>query len=112
VAVGNGLLPTDRYSVNKADLEIRSTEVSRKDGAYVPNFRDGGTRFMKLPRSQRTDVCLTMAQIRELAVVGRSLEDRLGGPQDIEWAFTRRSSGAADLYLLQARPEAVPSKNG
>ena len=38
-------------------------------------------------------------QLAELAAVGRDLEDRLGMPQDIEWAIED-----GELFVLQARP--------
>jgi pyruvate,water dikinase len=37
-------------------------------------------------------------ELRELAAMGRRLEERFGAPQDIEWAIDDR------LYLLQSRP--------
>ena len=49
---------------------------------------EGGARR----RSART-------QLRELARLGDDLEERLGGPQDIEWAIE-----GGELYVLQARP--------
>ena len=38
-------------------------------------------------------------ELAELARLGRSLEERFGGPQDIEWAIAD-----GELYLLQSRP--------
>jgi pyruvate,water dikinase len=38
-------------------------------------------------------------ELAELARLGRSLEERFGGPQDIEWAIA-----GGELYLLQSRP--------
>ena len=42
---------------------------------------------------------LTAAELIRLAALGRELEERFGGPQDIEWAI----AGGA-IYLLQSRP--------
>ncbi|RFU19101.1 PEP/pyruvate-binding domain-containing protein [Geodermatophilus marinus] len=44
--------------------------------------------------------CLTAARLEELRGVGQRLQRRLGGPQDVEWAYDR--DGA--LWLLQSRP--------
>jgi len=38
-------------------------------------------------------------ELRELAGLGRALEERFGCPQDIEWAIA-----GGTLYLLQSRP--------
>jgi phosphohistidine swiveling domain-containing protein len=45
-------------------------------------------------------VCLTDAQLRELAELGRRVEELYGAPQDIEWAID--TNGQA--WLTQARP--------
>ncbi len=42
---------------------------------------------------------LTHDELRSLVAAGASLEERFGGPQDIEWAIVGES-----LYLLQSRP--------
>ena len=42
---------------------------------------------------------LQPAELAELARLGASLEERFGGPQDIEWAIA-----GGQLYLLQSRP--------
>jgi pyruvate,water dikinase len=39
------------------------------------------------------------ADLRRLAALGRSLEERFGRPQDVEWAIA-----GGELYLLQSRP--------
>ncbi|RKN03793.1 PEP/pyruvate-binding domain-containing protein [Streptomyces radicis] len=44
--------------------------------------------------------CLTPARLRELREVGERLADRLGAPQDVEWAYDREGT----LWLLQSRP--------
>ena len=38
-------------------------------------------------------------ELRALADLGRALEERFGGPQDVEWAIR-----GGELYLLQSRP--------
>jgi pyruvate,water dikinase len=42
---------------------------------------------------------LEPAELARLAELGRTLEERFGGPQDIEWAIS-----GGELYLLQSRP--------
>jgi pyruvate,water dikinase len=42
---------------------------------------------------------LSHDELRELAALGRRLEEHFGGPQDVEWAI-----GDGALYLLQSRP--------
>jgi pyruvate,water dikinase len=42
---------------------------------------------------------LTAEELARLAALGRGLEERFGGPQDIEWAIA-----GGEIYLLQSRP--------
>jgi pyruvate,water dikinase len=42
---------------------------------------------------------LDAAALRRLADLGRKLEEKHGGPQDIEWAMVE-----GEIYLLQSRP--------
>lgn len=42
---------------------------------------------------------LSKGQIATLVTAGKTIEGRLGGPQDIEWAIK-----AGELYILQSRP--------
>jgi pyruvate,water dikinase len=54
---------------------------------------------------------LTPAQVRELARTCRAIEARLGGPQDIEWAYCPEGEGD-ELYLLQARAVTTDASEG
>ena len=42
---------------------------------------------------------LEPSELTELAALGRSLEERFGAPQDVEWAIA-----GGRLFLLQSRP--------
>jgi pyruvate, water dikinase len=42
---------------------------------------------------------LTALELRRLVALGRTLEDRFGTPQDVEWAIA-----GDEIYLLQSRP--------
>ena len=42
---------------------------------------------------------LSAAELRELAALGRQLEEHFGSPQDVEWAIE-----GGRIYLLQSRP--------
>jgi pyruvate, water dikinase len=57
--------------------------------------------------SKRTSAVLTDAEARELLRLGLRIEQLLGGPQDIEWAYED-----GRLWILQARPITALSSNG
>jgi pyruvate,water dikinase len=59
----------------------------------------GGIREEPLSEERGGAETLDEDQLRRLAEVGRGLEERLGRPQDIEWAIE-----GGELFVLQARP--------
>ena len=65
----------------------------------IESAPEGGTVERELDPEQGGEPTLDDEQLRELAALGDDLQDRLEGPQDIEWAFED-----GELYVLQARP--------
>ncbi|MFH1216415.1 MAG: PEP/pyruvate-binding domain-containing protein [Pseudomonadota bacterium] len=73
---------------------------------------DGGVREEKLDASASSAQVLSVNEIMTLTRIGLAVEERLGGPQDIEWAVNNQGQ----VVLLQSRPLKViagstPSKN-
>jgi pyruvate,water dikinase len=60
---------------------------------------DGGTVERPLEPGEGGRQTLTEDELRRLAELGRTSQEALGGPQDIEWALA-----GGELYLLQSRP--------
>ncbi len=60
---------------------------------------EGGVRERELAPEEGGARTLDEDQLRALAELGAGLEERLGAPQDIEWAIEN-----GELYVLQARP--------
>ena len=56
-------------------------------------------REQELPPEEAVGQTLAEDQLARLAKVGVELEERLGGPQDIEWAIQ-----GDELFVLQSRP--------
>jgi pyruvate,water dikinase len=95
-AAVSGQVTPDHY-ILKRDGTVRKAQVSQQPIAIVP-VETGGTEERELG-AEGGEQKLDEAQLRRLAKLGDDLEQRLGGPQDIEWAL----EGGA-LYVLQARP--------
>lgn len=79
-AVVSAQVTPDRYVVQRVPLLVRETVVSAD-------------------RGPKAHPALDHATVRQLAATALRLEQRLGAPQDIEWAAV-----PGDIYLLQARP--------
>jgi phosphoenolpyruvate synthase/pyruvate phosphate dikinase len=63
-----------------------------------------------VPVDDRSVPSLTDEEVVTLARLGREVERRRGGPQDLEWAIGPGPNGARELFLLQMRPETVWSQ--
>jgi len=95
-AAVSGQVTPDHY-ILKRDGTVRKAQVSQQPIAIVP-VEAGGTEERELG-DEGGEQKLGEDQLRQLAKLGDDLEQRLGGPQDIEWALEGGS-----LYVLQARP--------
>jgi pyruvate,water dikinase len=96
-SIVDGTVTPDTFFVRKSDLAIVSRHVAEKRRMTVSI--PGGTDKVEVPKFLRTQAVLDEAQIREMALLGISLEARHGWPVDVECAYHARS-----LYLLQCRP--------
>ena len=95
-AAVSGQVTPDHY-ILKRDGTVRKAQVARQPFAIVP-VESGGTEERELGE-EGSERKLGDEQLRELARVGDDLEQRLGRPQDIEWALED-----GELFVLQARP--------
>jgi pyruvate,water dikinase len=98
-AVVSGSVSPDRYLVAKADLAIAAREVRRKELA-IESLPDGGTTTRELSADEATMPVLSDDEVREIADLGRRIEEHYGAPQDTEWCYD--ADGAA--WMLQSRP--------
>jgi pyruvate, water dikinase len=95
-AAVSGQVTPDHY-ILKRDGTIRKSQISPQPFAIVP-IEAGGTEERELG-AEGAEQKIGQDHLRELARIGDDLEQRLGGPQDIEWALE-----GGELYVLQARP--------
>jgi pyruvate,water dikinase len=95
-AAVSGHVTPDHY-ILKRDGTIRKAQVAQQPFAIVP-VEAGGVEERELG-SEGGEQKLAEEQLRELARLGADLEERLGRPQDIEWAVE-----GGEIYVLQARP--------
>lgn len=100
----SGEISPDLYIVDKESLRIHSKTVTPQERMIArrqggDGSHEGGNAWVDVPGELRERQKLTDDQIRELARIGRSVEEHYGSPQDIEWAFEK-----GQFYLTQARP--------
>ena len=101
-AVVSGEVTPDRFVIGKITGEISVREIRDKHIRHVPRA-EGGTLEQETPAELRETPCLDDDQLMALRDLARRIERHYGRPQDIEWAI----DGAAQLLILQSRPETV-----
>ena len=98
-AVVSGSVSPDRYVVDKRTLHIKERDIKSKE-LVIESKPRGGTVTRELEGEERMRPTLTDDEVRELAELGRRIEEHYGAAQDTEWAFD--PDGTA--WMLQSRP--------
>jgi pyruvate, water dikinase len=114
-AVVQGAVNPDEFYVYKPALEAgRPAILKRGVGGkatkmiYTTDQTVGKTtEFVDVPEADRRLLSLTDAEVEELARQAVAIEKHYGRPMDIEWG---KDGVDGRLYILQARPETVQSR--
>ena len=95
--VVSGQLTPDHYVLAR-DGTAKRMRLASQPYALVAG-EDGGTREQPLSPERGEAQTLNEHELRRLAALALVLEERLGGPLDVEWAIQNE-----ELFVLQARP--------
>jgi rifampicin phosphotransferase len=106
--VGGELTP-DRFAVDKVTLDIRSRAIVHQPYADRMTATGSVTR-VDLTDDEGSAPCISDEEVASIARIGKQTERALGGPVDVEWAIGPGADGPRHLYLLQARPETIWSR--
>lgn len=109
-AVVSGLVTPDTYLVDKITLDPIKTVVGSKETQCV--YRDKGSDIVQkdVPEEKRSVPCLSVQEIRELAKIGKLIEQYYGQAYDIEFGIDADFPFPENIIILQVRPESVWSK--
>ncbi len=113
--VVQGAVNPDEFYVDKRNIAAGRPAILRKTvggKALKMVFGDSAragrsTMTVEVPSAERLRFSITDAEAEELARYALAIEQHYGRPMDIEWA---RDAGDGLLYVLQARPETVKSR--
>lgn len=112
-AMVQGLINPDEFFVYKPTLQQgKAAIIKRHCGSKTVKMiyqRQGGSgvETIPVPEIERTQFCLSDAEILHLAKQACIIEKHYGKPMDIEWA---KDGIDQQIYILQARPETVKSQ--
>jgi len=101
--VVSGKVDVDRFVINKETMEIAERATGIKKFCIASGKE--GVEEREIPPEKQSVSCLSDEEIFAIAKLGKSLEERLGQPQDIEWAIDPDLSFPNNLFVFQTRPE-------
>ena len=113
--VVQGAVNPDEFYVYKPALRAGRPAVLRRSVGrkatkmiYTPHTEVGRTtEFVDVDHADRRRLSLTDAEVTELSRQALAIEEHYGRPMDIEWG---KDGQDGQLYILQARPETVKSR--
>ncbi|GAA3010652.1 phosphoenolpyruvate synthase [Microbacterium aurantiacum] len=114
-AVVQGAVNPDEYYAYKPALRAGRPAILKRsvgEKAVAMRYADGrhagaSTVFADVDPAERAQFSLTDAEVEELGRIALAIEDHYGHPMDIEWG---KDGLDGRLYILQARPETVVSR--
>ena len=113
--VVQGAVNPDEFYVHKATLAKDRPAVLRRNlGSKLIKMVYGSeasagksVETVEVPEADRNQFCITDDEVMSLARQALIIEKHYGRPMDIEWA---RDGDDGKLYIVQARPETVKSR--
>lgn len=98
--IASGRMPADLFVVSRRrPYSVIENNIVHKEAELVPEAK-GGVAFRSLRASSADEPSLPARHAATLAEWGVLLEERLGGPQDVEWVLDMDGR----LWILQSRP--------
>src|SRR5690606_14590191 len=115
--VVQGAVNPDEFYVHKPTLRAGRPAILRRNlGSKAIKMVYSGeeahgrsVKTVEVPEQDRLRFSLTDAEVEELARQALIIEEHYGRPMDIEWG---KDGNDGKLYILQARPETVKSRDG
>ncbi|MFO7703672.1 MAG: phosphoenolpyruvate synthase [Halopseudomonas sp.] len=114
--VVQGAVNPDEFYVHKPTLEAGRPAILRRNlGSKAVKMIYGevasagrSVKVVDVDKEQRSQFCLSDEEVTNLSRQALTIEKHYGRPMDIEWA---KDGDDNQLYIVQARPETVKSRN-
>jgi len=98
----------DRFVIDKKTLDVVDKAIGKK--TFRIACGEQGIEERPVPPDKQSASCLSAEEVKEIARISRSLEERLGEPQDIEWAVDPDPAFPKNIFFFQTRPEKFATK--
>ncbi len=112
--VVQGSVNPDEFYVAKAIIKNNKPAIvnknlgSKKIKMIYSDNKNSAVRTVDVDENERSKFCINNEQIEELAKFAVIIEQHYQKPMDIEWSLNGLDN---KIYILQARPETVKSKD-
>jgi len=106
--VVSGAESVDGIIIDKDSFEIVSFHVGKKSKCVL-NTPEGAD-WVELPPEMQSTPCIAEEEAKEIARIARTVEEKLGCNQDMEWAIDKDLTFPKSLFWLQTRPAKVAKK--
>ncbi|MBI5584291.1 MAG: PEP/pyruvate-binding domain-containing protein, partial [Deltaproteobacteria bacterium] len=106
VVSGSGSV--DGFIVDKDSLAILTRHIGHKTQCVVNQKR--GAEWVNVPAEMQQMASLDDAEVLEISKIAKTVEERLGRPQDMEWAVDVDLPFPENIFWLQTRPAKVQIK--
>jgi pyruvate,water dikinase len=95
----------DKFELDKKTLAIVDRFTAEKSKQVVN--KETGADWDNVPPEKQPIPCITDEEVVAVAKLAKLLEERLGAPQDMEWAIDPDFPPPNNVFLLQTRPAKV-----
>ncbi len=99
-SVVGGMITPDSYTLSRSTGRVVEARIGSKKRMTVVSNSEQGSRVVETDPGLRAQPSLSAEEAEELLATGLRIEELMGRPQDIEWAFDDNR-----LWILQARPQ-------
>lgn len=103
--VVSGESDVDRFVLDKESLEILEQRIGYKSRGFIRKMEGAG--WEDTPEEIRSAPCINSEEVKEIAKLTKTVEERIGSPQDVEWAIDSDLLFPENIFLLQTRPVTV-----
>jgi phosphoenolpyruvate synthase/pyruvate phosphate dikinase len=104
-SVVGGLTTPDSITISRSTGEVVEQNVATKRRMTLVTLESKGSSEVEVEDFRRTSPVLTESEALEIFRVGFRIEQLMGAPQDVEWAFDPEG-----LWILQSRPLTAPGR--
>jgi pyruvate,water dikinase len=108
--VGGTVNPDEFYVFKPTLQEGKNAVVSKTMGSKLVKMvyaKEGGSETIDTTSEERAAWSVTDEEVTQLAQIAMKIEKHYGRPMDIEWC---KDADDGQLYVVQARPETVASR--